>query len=186
MIVAQPSTPANHFHLLRRQAYSRPRRPLIVATPKQLLRLKAAASPVEEFTQGGFQTVIPDTAGLDDAKVTDVILVSGRLYYDLVTQRKKSDDHSTAIVRVEQLYPLPVDEIKEQLARYPEARILWAQDEPANQGAWPFMAVNLVPQLDRPVTLASRTASASPANGSAKRHTAELETLVQQAFARGE
>lgn len=104
----------------------------------------------------------------------------------LVTQRKKSDDHSTAIVRVEQLYPLPVDEIKEQLARYPEARILWAQDEPANQGAWPFMAVNLVPQLDRPVTLASRPASASPANGSAKRHTAELETLVQQAFARGE
>jgi len=186
MIVAQPSTPANHFHLLRRQAYSRPRRPLIVATPKQLLRLKAAASPVEEFTQGGFQTVIPDTAGLDDAKVTDVILVSGRLYYDLVTQRKKSDDRSTAIVRVEQLYPLPVDEIKEQLARYPEARILWAQDEPANQGAWPFMAVNLVPQLDRPVTLASRPASASPANGSAKRHTAELETLVQQAFARGE
>lgn len=186
MIVAQPSTPANHFHLLRRQAYSRPRRPLIVATPKQLLRLKAAASPVEEFTRGNFQSVIPDAAELDDAKVTDVILVSGRLYYDLAAQRKKSDDHSTAIVRVEQLYPLPTDEIKAQLDRYPDARIIWAQDEPANQGAWPFMAVNLVPQLDRPVTLASRPASASPANGSAKRHAAELETLVQQAFDRGE
>ena len=186
MIVAQPSTPANHFHLLRRQAYSRPRRPLVVATPKQLLRLKAAASPVEEFTRGNFQSVIPDAAELDDAKVTDVILVSGRLYYDLAAQRKKSDDHSTAIVRVEQFYPLPTDEIKAQLDRYPDARIIWAQDEPANQGAWPFMAVNLVPQLDRPVTLASRPASASPANGSAKRHAAELETLVQQAFDRGE
>ena len=186
MIVAQPSTPANHFHLLRRQAYSRPRRPLVVATPKQLLRLKAAASPVEEFTRGNFQSVIPDAAEFDDAKVTDVILVSGRLYYDLAAQRKKSDDHSTAIVRVEQLYPLPTDEIKAQLDRYPDARIIWAQDEPANQGAWPFMAVNLVPQLDRPVTLASRPASASPANGSAKRHAAELETLVQQAFDRGE
>ena len=186
MIVAQPSTPANHFHMLRRQAYSRPRRPLIVATPKQLLRLKAAASPVEDFTQGTFQPVIPDVANLDDSKVTDVILVSGRLYYDLEAQRKKSDDHSTAIVRVEQLYPLPADEIKEQLARYPQARVIWAQDEPANQGAWPFMAVNLVPQLDRAVTLASRPASASPANGSAKRHAAELETLVQQAFDRGE
>ena len=128
MIVAQPSTPANHFHLLRRQAYSRPRRPLVVATPKQLLRLKAAASPVEEFTRGNFQSVIPDAAEFDDAKVTDVILVSGRLYYDLAAQRKKSDDHSTAIVRVEQLYPLPTDEIKAQLDRYPDARIIWAQD----------------------------------------------------------
>ena len=159
---------------------------MIVATPKQLLRLKAAASPVEDFTQGTFQPVIPDVANLDDSKVTDVILVSGRLYYDLEAQRKKSDDHSTAIVRVEQLYPLPADEIKEQLARYPQARVIWAQDEPANQGAWPFMAVNLVPQLDRAVTLASRPASASPANGSAKRHAAELETLMQQAFDRGE
>ena len=186
MRVVNPTTGANHFHLLREQAYARPRRPLVVFTPKQLLRLKAAASPVEEFTRGNFQSVIPDAAEFDDAKVTDVILVSGRLYYDLAAQRKKSDDHSTAIVRVEQLYPLPTDEIKAQLDRYPDARIIWAQDEPANQGAWPFMAVNLVPQLDRPVTLASRPASASPANGSAKRHAAELETLVQQAFDRGE
>ena len=186
MTVVNPSTPANHFHLLRRQAYSRPRRPLVVATPKQLLRLKAAASPIEDFTQGTFQQVIPDVAGLDDSKVTDVILVSGRLYYDLAAQRDKSEDHSTAIIRVEQLYPLPENEIKKELARYPEARIMWAQDEPANQGAWPFMAVNLLPQLDRPVKLASRPASASPANGSAKRHAKELETLVQQAFDRGE
>lgn len=186
MTVVNPSTPANHFHLLRRQAYSRPRRPLIVATPKQLLRLKAAASPIEDFTQGTFQQVIPNVSNLDDSKVTDVILVSGRLYYDLVTQREESGDHSTAIIRVEQLYPLPLNEIKKELARYPQARIMWAQDEPANQGAWPFMAVNLVPEVDRPIQLASRPASASPANGSAKRHAKELETLVQQAFDRGE
>ncbi|MCD1145703.1 multifunctional oxoglutarate decarboxylase/oxoglutarate dehydrogenase thiamine pyrophosphate-binding subunit/dihydrolipoyllysine-residue succinyltransferase subunit [Kocuria sp. LUK] len=184
MVVANPSTPANHFHLLRRQAYSRPRKPLVVATPKQLLRLKAAASPVEEFTDGTFRPVIGDRAGLDAAKVTDVVLVSGRLYYDLAAAREKNRDTTTAIVRVEQLHPLPLAEIKEELAKYPQARLTWAQDEPANQGAWPFMAVNLVPELDRKVRLASRPASASPANGSAKRHTAELETLVQTAFER--
>ncbi|WP_309125104.1 multifunctional oxoglutarate decarboxylase/oxoglutarate dehydrogenase thiamine pyrophosphate-binding subunit/dihydrolipoyllysine-residue succinyltransferase subunit [Kocuria sp.] len=184
MVVANPSTPANHFHLLRRQAYSRPRKPLIVATPKQLLRLKAAASPIEEFTSGTFRPVITDEAGLDRSEVTDVVLVSGRLYYDLAAMREQKKDRTTAIVRVEQLYPLPLAEIREELSKYPQARIVWAQDEPANQGAWPFMAVNLVPQLDRPVRLASRPASASPANGSAKRHTAELETLVQSAFSR--
>ncbi|HST73580.1 multifunctional oxoglutarate decarboxylase/oxoglutarate dehydrogenase thiamine pyrophosphate-binding subunit/dihydrolipoyllysine-residue succinyltransferase subunit [Kocuria sp. U4B] len=184
MVVANPSTPANHFHLLRRQAYSRPRKPLIVATPKQLLRLKAAASPIEEFTSGTFRPVIADEAGLDRSEVTDVVLVSGRLYYDLAAMREQKKDRTTAIVRVEQLYPLPLAEIREELSKYPQARIVWAQDEPANQGAWPFMAVNLVPQLDRPVRLASRPASASPANGSAKRHTAELETLVQSAFSR--
>ncbi|NHU84530.1 multifunctional oxoglutarate decarboxylase/oxoglutarate dehydrogenase thiamine pyrophosphate-binding subunit/dihydrolipoyllysine-residue succinyltransferase subunit [Kocuria sp. JC486] len=182
MIVAQPSTPANHFHLLRRQAYSRPRKPLIVAAPKQLLRLKAAASPIEEFTSGTFQTVIEDQAGLDPKAVTDVVLVSGRLYYDLIAHRKERGDKTTAIVRVEQLYPLPLEEIKAELARYPEANVAWAQDEPANQGAWPFMAVNLVPELDRKVRLISRPASASPANGSAKRHALENETILEELF----
>ncbi|MFI7483264.1 multifunctional oxoglutarate decarboxylase/oxoglutarate dehydrogenase thiamine pyrophosphate-binding subunit/dihydrolipoyllysine-residue succinyltransferase subunit [Kocuria sp. M1R5S2] len=184
MIVANPSTPANHFHLLRRQGYSRPRKPLVVATPKQLLRLKAAASPIEEFTSGTFRTVIGDQGGLEASEVTEVVLVSGRLYYDLAAAREERGDRRTAIVRVEQLYPLPVAEIREQLAKYPEALLTWAQDEPANQGAWPFMAVNLVPQLDRRVRLVSRPASASPANGSAKRHAAELETLVQTTFER--
>ncbi len=184
MVVANPSTPSSHFHLLRRQAYSRPRKPLVVATPKQLLRLKAAASPIEEFTSGGFRPVIGDQAGLEASEVTDVVLVSGRLYYDLAAAREERKDRRTAIVRVEQLYPLPLAELREELGKYPEARLTWAQDEPANQGAWPFMAVNLVPQLDRPVRLASRPASASPANGSAKRHAAELETLVQTAFER--
>ncbi|MDH5152315.1 multifunctional oxoglutarate decarboxylase/oxoglutarate dehydrogenase thiamine pyrophosphate-binding subunit/dihydrolipoyllysine-residue succinyltransferase subunit [Kocuria palustris] len=182
MIVAQPSTPANHFHMLRRQAYARPRKPLIVAAPKQLLRLKAASSQVEDFTSGTFRPVIEDQAGLDAEKVTRVVLVSGRLYYDLAAHREKSDDRSTAIVRVEQLYPLPSEEIRAELAKYPNAEVVWAQDEPANQGPWPFMAVNLVPELDRRVSLVSRPASASPATGSAKRHSLELETLIEELF----
>ena len=126
--------------------------------------------------------MIEDQAGLDAEKVTRVVLVSGRLYYDLAAHREKSDDRSTAIVRVEQLYPLPSEEIGAELAKYPNAEVVWAQDEPANQGPWPFMAVNLVPDLDRRVSLISRPASASPAAGSAKRHALELETLIEELF----
>ncbi|WP_030014736.1 MULTISPECIES: multifunctional oxoglutarate decarboxylase/oxoglutarate dehydrogenase thiamine pyrophosphate-binding subunit/dihydrolipoyllysine-residue succinyltransferase subunit [Micrococcales] len=182
MIVAVPTTPANHFHLLRRHVYSRPHRPLVIMTPKQLLRLKAATSEVEDFTHGDFQPVIPDQGGLSDSEVKHVIMVSGRLYYDLAARREKKKLNNTAIIRVEQLYPLPLDEIKEQLARYPEADIVWAQDEPANQGQWPYLAVSLLPLLDREVRLNSRPASASPATGTGKRHQAELEHLVQQSF----
>ena len=182
MTVAVPTTPANHFHLLRRHVYSRPHRPLVIMTPKQLLRLKAATSEVSDFTQGDFQAVIPDQGGLDDSSVKRVIMVSGRLYYDLAARREKKGLNNTAIIRVEQLYPLPLDEIKEQLARYPEADVVWAQDEPANQGQWPYLSVSMLPLLDREVRLVSRPASASPATGTGKRHQAELEHLVQQSF----
>ncbi|WP_129658276.1 multifunctional oxoglutarate decarboxylase/oxoglutarate dehydrogenase thiamine pyrophosphate-binding subunit/dihydrolipoyllysine-residue succinyltransferase subunit [Rothia uropygialis] len=181
MTIAVPSTPANHFHLLRRHVYSRPHRPLVIMTPKQLLRLKAATSSVEDFTQGDFQTVIPDQLGLNDSDVKRVIMVSGRLYYDLAARREKKGLSQTAIVRVEQLYPLPLDEIKEQLSRYPNAEVVWAQDEPANQGQWPYLTTALLPLLDREIRLVSRPASASPATGTGKRHQAELEHLVQQA-----
>jgi 2-oxoglutarate decarboxylase len=184
MFVANPSNGANHFHLLRRQAYHRPRKPLIIFTPKQLLRLKAAASSVEDFTQGSFQEIIPDTAQLDAAQVDRVLLVSGRLYYDLAAARQKANDTRTAIIRVEQLYPLPTAQIQAELAKYPNADLVWAQDEPANQGPWPFIGLNLVPELDRPVRLVSRSASAATSTGSHKRHDAELATLLQQAFTR--
>ena len=183
MRVVNPSTGANHFHLLREHAYARPRRPLIVFTPKQLLRLKAAANSVEDFTEGRFQPVIPD-AGVDAKDVTRVVLVSGRLYYDLLARREKSGDTSTAIVRVEQLYPLPLDEIRKALRAYPNADVAWVQDEPANQGPWPFMALNLVPQLDGPVTLVSRPASAATSAGTKGRHDQELSTLLDAAFGR--
>ena len=184
MIVANPTTPASHFHLLRRQAYRRPRKPLIIFTPKQLLRLKAAASAVEDFTQGGFRTVIGEHAAVDNAAVDRVLLVSGRLYYDLLAARDKAGDTKIAIIRVEQLYPLPLDEIRAELAKYPNAEVVWTQDEPANQGPWPFMGLNLAPELDRKLIRVSRPASASTATGSAKHHAVEQTLLVKQAFER--
>ncbi|MGO4582734.1 multifunctional oxoglutarate decarboxylase/oxoglutarate dehydrogenase thiamine pyrophosphate-binding subunit/dihydrolipoyllysine-residue succinyltransferase subunit [Arthrobacter sp. 2RAF6] len=184
MVVANPTTAASHFHLLRRQAYSRPRKPLIVFTPKQLLRLKGAASAVEDFTTGGFKPVIGEHEPLQAQSVDRVILVSGRLYYDLLSNRQKTGDTSTAIIRLEQLYPLPQAQIEAELAKYPNADIVWAQDEPANQGPWPFIGLNLPQALDRKVQLVSRPASASTAAGSMKRHSAEQATLLKQAFER--
>jgi 2-oxoglutarate dehydrogenase E1 component len=148
------------------------------------LRLKAAASSVEDFTQGGFQPVIGDTAGLNPPEVTRVLLVSGRLYYDLAAARQKANDTSTAIVRVEQLAPLPVEEIKAAIGAYPNADLVWAQDEPANQGPWPFIGLNLPQHLDRQLRLVSRPASASTATGSAKHHAVEQEILIGKAFDR--
>ncbi len=192
MTVAYPSTPASYFHLLRRQAYARPRRPLIVFTPKSMLRLKAAASRVEDFTTGGFRPVLPDIgpgAPTDPAAVTRVVLASGKVVYDLEAERTKREDHETAILRVERLAPVPAAEIAEALAVYPNAEILWVQDEPRNQGAWPFMALNLPEAMEeygetRPLRLVSRMASASPATGSHKKHEVEQENLVAAAFDR--
>ncbi|HET8616535.1 MAG TPA: multifunctional oxoglutarate decarboxylase/oxoglutarate dehydrogenase thiamine pyrophosphate-binding subunit/dihydrolipoyllysine-residue succinyltransferase subunit [Actinomycetales bacterium] len=182
MTIAMPSTPASYFHLLRRQAYARPRRPLIVFTPKSMLRLKGATSAVEDFTQGTFQPVIPDST-VDPAKVQRVVLCSDKIYYDLLARRAKNQDETVAIVRVEQLAPLPVEQILAELDRFGDAEIVWAQQEPANQGPWPFMALNLPEHLgDRRLHRASRPASASPATGSAKRHEHELETLLAKAM----
>ena len=181
MRIAQPSYGANHFHLLREHAYRTPRRPLIVFSPKQLLRLRAAASQVEDFTQGRFMPVVADDRA--PASASKVLLVSGRLYYDLVSRRKQLEMESdVAIVRVEQLYPLPLDEIKDALSKYPNATVHWVQDEPENQGPWPFMLQYLTPQLDREVTVISRPASASPAAGNKPRHDEEQETLLQDIF----
>src|SRR5699024_8373963 len=151
MRVVQPSNGANHFHLLREHAYASPRRPMVVFSPKQLLRLRAAASQVEDFTKGRFMPVIPDETAPGSAK--QLLLVSGRLYYDLVQRRKALGMESdVAIVRVEQLYPLPAAEIQAELEKYPNAKVSWVQDEPANQGPWPFMLQNLLPELDREVS----------------------------------
>ncbi|HZK04524.1 MAG TPA: multifunctional oxoglutarate decarboxylase/oxoglutarate dehydrogenase thiamine pyrophosphate-binding subunit/dihydrolipoyllysine-residue succinyltransferase subunit [Actinomycetaceae bacterium] len=181
MVVAQPSTPANHFHLLREQAFRRPRKPLIEFTPKQLLRLRAARSPLEEFTSNEFRTVIDDDGG--PRHVRRVILCSGRVYYELIARRKKTGADDVAIIRLEQLYPLDRDAIQAAVAGYGKAEILWLQDEPENQGAWPFLALRLPEMLRRPIRLVSRPAAASPSTGSARRHTAENEALMVGAFA---
>ena len=191
MLVAQPSTPASYFHLLREHTYTRPRRPLIVFTPKQLLRLKAACSPVEDFTSGTFQPVIGETddAVLASARkqgVDRVLLCSGRVYYDLLAHRTKTGDTSTAIVRLEQLYPLENSAIAEALAPFSGAELVWVQDEPANQGMWPYLALNLPTDLTGGVlpTLVSRPEAAAPAVGTAGVHRAQQEEILRQAFAR--
>ena len=184
MTVAQPSTPASHFHLLRRQAFTRPRRPLVVFTPKSMLRLKAASSTVADFTNGTFQPVIDDTQGLDKASVKRVILCSGKIYWDLMAELEKRGDRSIAVVRIEQLYPTPVDEIKQTYATYPNAQLYWVQDEPANQGPWTYIGLFLPKYMNGQVpTLVSRPASASPATGSAKRHAVEQADVIARALA---
>jgi len=191
MLVAQPSTPASYFHLLREHTYHRPRRPLIVFTPKQLLRLKAACSPVEDFTSGTFQPVIGEVddavlATAQDQGVDRVLLCSGRVYYDLLAQRTKTGDTSTAIVRLEQLYPLETSAIAEALAPFSGAELVWVQDEPANQGMWPYLALHLPTDLTGGVlpTLVSRPEAAAPAVGTAGVHRAQQEEIIRQAFAR--
>ncbi|MEU0134263.1 multifunctional oxoglutarate decarboxylase/oxoglutarate dehydrogenase thiamine pyrophosphate-binding subunit/dihydrolipoyllysine-residue succinyltransferase subunit [Streptomyces sp. NPDC006296] len=192
MTVAMPTLPSNYFHLLRWQVHNPHHKPLIVFTPKSMLRLKAAASKAEEFTSGGFRPVIGDDTVSAEA-VRKVVFVSGKLYYDLDAEREKRGDTETAIIRLERLYPLPGAEIQAEIAKYPNAeKYLWAQEEPANQGAWPFIALNLIDHLDLAVgsdvphgerlRRISRPHGSSPAVGSAKRHQAEQTQLVNEVF----
>ncbi|VEI13743.1 multifunctional oxoglutarate decarboxylase/oxoglutarate dehydrogenase thiamine pyrophosphate-binding subunit/dihydrolipoyllysine-residue succinyltransferase subunit [Trueperella bialowiezensis] len=182
MIVVQPSTPANYFHMLRQQAYNRPRKPMIVFSPKQLLRRKAAKSQLADFTSGTVQKVIGEHANL--GQVDRVLLCSGRIYYDLVATRSANDDDRTAIIRIEQLYPNPVAELRAELDKYPDAEVIWVQDEPANQGPWAHFALGMFTELDRKVRLVSRPAAASTAAGMTSAHTREAEQLMKEAFER--
>ncbi|GAA3611320.1 multifunctional oxoglutarate decarboxylase/oxoglutarate dehydrogenase thiamine pyrophosphate-binding subunit/dihydrolipoyllysine-residue succinyltransferase subunit [Marihabitans asiaticum] len=189
MTVAFPSTPASYFHLLRRQAYARPRRPLVVFTPKSMLRLKAAASQPEDFLEGGFRPVLPDRDGPKGEDVTRVIVAAGKVVYDLEAERKKREDNQTAILRLERFYPLAGAELAEELAQYPNAEVLLVQEEPKNMGAWPFLALNLPQALaehgeTRQLRVVARPASASPAAGTAKKHAAEQAAIMQAAFDR--
>ncbi|MCF2588363.1 multifunctional oxoglutarate decarboxylase/oxoglutarate dehydrogenase thiamine pyrophosphate-binding subunit/dihydrolipoyllysine-residue succinyltransferase subunit [Brevibacterium sp. UCMA 11752] len=185
MTVALPSSGASYFHLLRRHAMTTNKRPLIVFTPKSMLRLKAAANSPEDFTSGTFEAVIDD-AVVDPEKVDRVVMVSGKLYWELLAQREKREDTKTALVRVEQLYPLDEDSITALLDRYPDsAELVWAQEEPENQGAWPFMALNM-PQLlgDREITVISRPASAATATGLKHVHEVQQQEVIDRIFRR--
>ena len=183
MTVARPSTPASYFHLLRQQAYARPRRPLIVFTPKSMLRLRGATSEVADFTTGGFTPVIDDASITAPESVSRVILVSGKTYYDLTAALAKNPDPKIAIVRLEQFYPAPIDELNAVLAKYPNAEVVWVQDEPENQGAWPFIALEVAPQLNgRSIRTVARAAAAAPSTGLAKVHAAEQEAVISQAL----
>ena len=182
MTVAQPSTPASHFHLLRRQAYATPRRPLVIFTPKSMLRLKAASSDVSDFTTGTFQPLISDQQGLAPQNVKKVLFCSGKIYWELLAESQKRGSGDTAIIRIEQLYPTPVEEMKQAIAQYPQAELRWVQDEPANQGPWTYMGL-FMSKYGINFKVVSRPASASPATGSSKRHAAEQADVIARAFA---
>jgi 2-oxoglutarate decarboxylase len=182
MTVARPSTPASYFHLLRRQAYARPRRPLVVFTPKAMLRLRGATSEVDDFTSGRFEPVIDDGRITDKAAVKRAVFMSGKVYYDLAAELEKHPNPEIALVRLEQLYPLPAAELKAVADSYPNAELMWAQDEPENQGAWPYFLIETNKLGPRPVTVVARTAAASPATGSAKRHSSEQSELIRKAL----
>ncbi|WP_245793903.1 multifunctional oxoglutarate decarboxylase/oxoglutarate dehydrogenase thiamine pyrophosphate-binding subunit/dihydrolipoyllysine-residue succinyltransferase subunit [Buchananella hordeovulneris] len=187
MTICQPSTPANHFHMLRRQAYVRPRRPLIAFTPKQLLRLRAATSAVEDFTSGTFQPVLGEvnqTVAAQANQVTRVLLCSGRIYYDLAAERERLGRTDVAIVRLEQLYPLPVPQLQDALAPFSRAELVWVQDEPANQGPLPYMLRHLPSLLGRDgLPFISRKEAASPSAGNMARHREENAEILRTSFA---
>jgi multifunctional 2-oxoglutarate metabolism enzyme len=184
MIVARPSTPASYFHLLRRQAYQRPRRPLIVFTPKAMLRLRGATSPVEDFLEGRFEPVLDDDRGIDAGAVTRVLLHAGKIHWDLRAELDKNPNPEIALVRLEQYYPAPIEELTRVLATYPNAELVWVQDEPENQGAWPFIALEVDDKLGRPIRVISRAAAASTATGSPKVHANEHAEIMKAALAR--
>ncbi len=182
MTVAQPSTPASYFHLLRWHAKNPAQRPLIVFTPKSMLRMKAASSSLNDFTSGHFQPVITDDSVTNASRV---IFCSGRVYYDLIAERKRLGEDSTAIIRVEQIYPLPAHELAEEASKHPNANLLWVQDEPANQGPWPYIGLNTLETFDgRTLRRVSRRATASPATGNHYVHEEEAKALLMEAFTR--
>jgi 2-oxoglutarate decarboxylase len=190
MTVAMPSTPANYFHLLRRHSLDGIQRPLIVFTPKSMLRSKAAVSDIKEFTEVKFRSVLEEPTyeegDGDRGKVQRILLTSGKVYYDLAARKAKDDRDDVAIVRIEQLAPLPKRRLANTLDQYPNAeQYFWVQEEPANQGAWPTFGLTL-PELCAErlsgITRISRRAMSAPSSGSSKVHAVEQQEIIDEAF----
>ncbi|HEY9487269.1 MAG TPA: 2-oxoglutarate dehydrogenase E1 component, partial [Chryseosolibacter sp.] len=178
MIVANPTTPANFFHLLRRQVIWPFRKPCIVLSPKSLLRHPSVISSVKEFTEGAFQEVIDDPS-VNAKDVTRLVMCSGKVYYDLLEAQMKKKVKDTAIVRLEQLHPFPDKQVKAILKKYKGAKIIWTQEEPANMGCWAYI-LRMMRKVDMEVI--SRKASASPSTGYSKVHKMEQEKIINQTF----
>jgi 2-oxoglutarate dehydrogenase E1 component len=180
MIVANCTTPASFFHLLRRQALMKVRKPLIVMSPKSLLRHPRVVSTVEELAEGSFQRLIPDDT-VEPKKVSRVVLCAGKVYYDLLEAR--GDRRDVALVRFEQLYPMPIPELQAELGRYgKKVELVWAQEEPRNMGAWTIIDETLPEVLGRELRYVGRPRSAAPATGSPKKHKAQLQALLTDAL----
>ena len=188
MQVIQPTTASQIFHVLRRQMIRQFRKPLILMTPKSLLRNKEASSPLSEFTKGGFKTVLGERdESIDASQVTRLVMCSGKVYYDLVKQRTEKKIGDVAIIRVEQLYPFPHKALTAELKKYPKLEeVVWCQDEPQNQGAWFFVQHNILENMSDGMKLgyAGRPASASPACGYAHLHQEQQKSLLNAAFAK--
>jgi 2-oxoglutarate dehydrogenase E1 component len=185
MQIVQPTTASQIFHVLRRQMVRNLRKPLIIFTPKSLLRNKDATSPLSEFIKGGFQTVIPENKELKADKVKRLVACSGKVYYDLVKKREEKGIEDVAIIRVEQLYPFPHKAFAAELKKYPNATdIVWCQDEPQNQGAWFFIQHNIHENMadGQRLGYSGRAASASPAVGYSHLHLEQQKSLVEGAF----
>ena len=190
MQIVQPTTASQIFHLLRRQMVRDIRKPLVIMTPKSLLRNKDASSPLSDFTAGSFQTVIPEqkeAVTQNAAKVKRLVLCSGKVYYDLCKKREELARNDVAIIRIEQLYPFPHKAFAAEIKKYPNAHeLLWCQDEPQNQGAWFFVQHSIFENMSAGQKLgySGRAASASPAVGYAHLHLEQQKALVDGAFAR--
>jgi 2-oxoglutarate dehydrogenase E1 component len=181
--ICQPTTAAQYFHLLRRQALRPWRKPLVVLTPKSMLRHRDSASPIEDFSRDGFQNVVPDRE-IEDAR--RVLLCTGKIAHELRHERERRQDRTTAVVTLDQLYPLPKDEILAELARHPHCNdLVWVQEEPANMGALFYVHSRLERLAGRRIRSVRRSASGSPATGSAKAHLMEQQTLLTLAFTTG-
>jgi 2-oxoglutarate dehydrogenase E1 component len=185
MQICVPTTAAQIFHLLRRQMLRPFRKPLVVFTPKSLLRKKEASSPIAELANGSFQTVVPEPEPLEAKEVKRIIACSGKVYYDLISKRSELRRADAAVIRIEQLYPFPHKQFEAEMKRYPNAtEVVWCQEEPQNQGAWyqsgHYLRQNM--REDQKLYYAGRPASASPAGGYMARHNERQRTLVEQAF----
>ena len=185
--VCIPSSAAQIFHLLRRQMLRKVRKPLIVITPKSLLRHKDAASPLDELASGGFRTVIGESEEIDPKKATRVVLCSGKVYYELIAHRREQKITNTAVVRLEQVYPFPNDALQAELAKWPKAKeLVWCQEEPRNQGCWYWLASRhhllRSTRAGQGLFLVSRPASASPAVCYYSKHNAQQKALIEGAF----
>jgi 2-oxoglutarate decarboxylase len=178
--VANPSTAAQYFHILRRQACSKDKRPLILFTPKSMLRDPRAASPVADFEAGSFRLVIASTPA-DPAAVKRVIFSSGKISHELADYAREQERDDVVLVRLEQLYPFPRQAVREIAKRYPDAAWVWCQEEPRNLGPWPYLAER-TPFLGLSWSYAGRPMSSSPATGSFLRHQSEQERLIKRAF----
>jgi 2-oxoglutarate dehydrogenase E1 component len=184
--VVYPTTPAQYFHCLRRQVLRQWRKPLIIMTPKSLLRHRECESVLDDFETGRFQPVIPDSENKNGKNANNVILCSGKIFYELLERRRELEGPVPALIRLEQFYPLPIEDLQTAFAKFaPGLKVTWVQEEPENMGAWRFLRVHWDQFFSEiPLSCVSRPASASPATGSKTAHEREQKHLIERALGR--